>query len=105
MRNDSSRTPDELWNDSLLWIARTGWPTRVYDQRIAEHVYTSWIRQTNTQWLRTGERDRDLLASRLKAAFHEVHDGTSADCLVIVFLLLLELRARSEGQSQRNAMH
>lgn len=99
------RNPKELWRQSIDWLGESGWPTRTDDAAIADHVYLNWLAATNEQWLATHYRDRDELADALDRAFRPIRDERTADSLVILYLLLLEIRGRREGTLRRGRNH
>lgn len=47
-----SRTADELWEDTLAWVRRTGWPTHPHGRAIADGVNGEWLAATEAQWRR-----------------------------------------------------
>jgi len=100
-----SRTPHQLWKQSIDWITASGWPTREQDDEIARNVYEEWINATNREWLATGYRDHEILADALENAFRPIRDERAADSLIIIFLLLLEVRGRRDGTLQRRQNH
>jgi hypothetical protein len=104
-RVSTNRTPRELWRQSIDWLGESGWPTRREDAAIADKVYRKWLAATNQEWLSTHYRDRDELADALDRAFRPIRDERTADSLVVVELLLLEIRGRREGTLRRGRNH
>lgn len=95
----------QLWQRSLEWVRQTGWPTRAEDEAIAEALYTAWLHVTDEEWNAARYRDRGILADALEEAFRPILDERTADCLIILFLTLLEDRGRQEGALERVRNH
>jgi len=91
------RTPHELLDQALEWVRETGWPSRGEDTAIADRVYKSWIVQTNAEWTTTHSRDREKLSEAIEAAFRPIRDDRAADCIYVILMSELELRARRDG--------
>jgi len=100
-----SRKPQQLWRESLEWITSSGWPTRNEDDVIARTVYEEWIKATNAEWIASGYRDREMLADALENAFRPIRDELAADCLIIIYLFLLEIAGRRDGALHRGRNH
>jgi hypothetical protein len=94
-----------LWQHSLRWVRETGWSTREEDEAIAEALYTAWLLATDEEWNATRYRDRGKLGDALEEAFRPIRDERTADCLIILFLTLLEDRVRQEGVLERVRNH
>lgn len=99
------RNPRRLWQLSVEWLGESGWPTRFDDAAIADRVYREWVAATNEQWLATRYRNRDDLADALELAFRPIRDERTADSLVILYLLILEIRGRRDGTLLRSRTH
>ena len=89
---------DRLWSEAVTYITKDGWPTHVVDEEIATRLYQLWIRDTEEHWRLAGYRDRDLLRQALEETFIQHYGEEAGTSRVIVFALLLECRARREGQ-------
>lgn len=83
-----------LLDKALAWVRVKGWPTRVDDEALADATYRAWITRTHDDWVRSGDRDRDLLDDML--AFRPIHDDRDADSLWVIFVTQLEYRGREE---------
>ena len=99
------RTPRRLLDQALKWIQETGWPSRGEDIAIADRVYESWIAETNDEWIKTRSRDREKLSEAIDAAFRPVRDDRAADCIYVILMSELELRARREGILRQDRDH
>ena len=82
------------------WIARTGWPTRVDDEALADWLYGRWLRETHDQWVTSGLRDREPLGDALEAELARRHGEDDASHIFLLLLLFLECRSRREGQNR-----
>jgi hypothetical protein len=89
---------DRLWSEAVTYITKDGWPTHVVDEEIATRLYQCWIQDTEEHWRLSGYRDRDLLRQALEETFIQHYGEEAGTARVIVFALLLECRARHEGQ-------
>lgn len=91
---------DALMKTLYEWIARTGWPTHVEDEALANELYAQWLSDTHDQWLGSGMRDRESLRNALEAALNRIHTPDDASYIFPVLLLFLESRSRREGNNR-----
>lgn len=99
------RTPRQLLRQALNWVEETGWLTYQEDTAIADRIFRAWIAHTDVEFVRTHQRDREMLSDALYSTFRAIRDDRAADCLYALFMVLLEIRGRREGILQRNRNH
>ena len=87
------------------FIEETRWPTSGEDAAIANRIYEEWIEETNPQWHATRDRDRGKFMTALQKAYSSIHDERTADCAWVMFMMVLELRARSDGFVRQELDH
>ena len=92
---------DLVWEESLEYLTAEGWATHALDSQIADRLYRQWLRDSDEMWVKSGYRDRDALHDAMRETFIQHYGEEGGRARFIVFTLLLELRARREGQNRR----
>jgi len=92
---------NRIWKEAIAHIAKDGWPTRDIDEAIADRIYSLWLRETEEIWKLSGHRDRDPLRYALEETFEQHYGEEDGAARIVIFTLLLECRARREGQVRR----
>ena len=92
---------DRIWNEAIEYLTTDGWSTHDIDKAIADRIYSRWIHETDAIWCKSGYRDREPLHDALEETFKQHYGEEAGSARMVVFSLLLECRARREGQVRR----
>lgn len=79
---------------ALIWVRRTGWPSRGNDTKVAARIFDTWLAATDTQVSEQGERNRLALLETLYEVFRDRHGIEAAQHLCVIFGVALEAQAR-----------
>jgi len=102
MTESKRRSGGEIFDEAVAYLTADGWPTHDIDEVIADRVYNAWLRDTDAIWNTTARRPRELLWEALEEVFNQHYGDEEGQARSIVFSLLLEARARREGQNQQS---
>src|SRR5689334_11497852 len=102
---NSHRNPREMLRRAMEWAAETGWISMSRDRAIADGIYKKWVQETDSEWLLTQNRDRELLSDALYSAYRTIHPDPVADHIYVLVMVELEIRGRREGILSRNRDH
>lgn len=98
---DIKRRADRVFEEALQFLLSDGWPSHDVDELIADRLYATWLKETQSVWESSAYRDRTALQQALEQTFTEHYGEDGGAARLVVFALLLECRSRREGQVRR----
>ncbi|MEO8801807.1 MAG: hypothetical protein ABI375_00450 [Rudaea sp.] len=91
---------DRMLRNAVVYLMTDGWPSKNIDERIADQLYSMWLKETHYEWESSGYRDRDPMWNALGTTLTQRYGAKGAKARMIVLSLRLECRSRREGQAR-----
>ena len=94
-------TGPQAFDKALAHIREHGWAQYERDRAMANRLYESWLIDTEHSWKSSGVRDSKPLYENLLETLQRLYGECDGDARWCMLSVMLEIRARDEGQNQR----